>query len=437
MANQWYDNSSPSDSDWYASGMPASVPEPSRKSRKGWLVFFGCVLGVVALIVGSALLFRTSGSPAAQEDGGAVTPEENAPGFAENFRDYFKDFYSSWEAKEACTIPRAESYTDFSIRLSAPGEEELTLQQIYAKCVPSVVAVTAFIDETRNDRYYWGTGIILSEDGYIVTNAHVIEGSCRAKVTLWDDREYEVLLVGYDSRSDVAILKVNTHGLTPAEFSSTETLAVGDRVVAIGNPLGTEFRSTMTEGIISGIDRDVSYNGTSLTLLQTSTPINEGNSGGPLINMYGQVVGITNMKMSNRAGDVTIEGVGFAIPSRIVKTMADSLLSRGEVLGRPALGLTLGSIPDEARDHYELPQGLYISDVAEGSDCLTQGIRPGDVLTAVNGNEVTETSEVSRILADMSVGDTLELTVWRKEENEADPATFTVQVRLVDVNDVY
>ena len=430
MDNREFDN-------WYAPGDRA-VPalETKKKRRHGWLIGLLSVFALVGLISLSSMLFGSKGE-APQED--SVDPPktekpEEKPGIFDDFKDFFDNYYTPQEESEDCKIPTVSAYEDVSISLLPAPSEELTLHQVYEKCVPSIVAVTAFIDEKSDDHYYWGTGIILTEDGYIVTNSHVVEGSCRAKVTLWNDEEYDVLLVGYDKRSDIAVLKIDAHGLTPAEFCDIDSLAVGDRVVAIGNPLGREFRSTMTEGIISGIDRDISYNGTTLTLLQTSAPINEGNSGGPLINMFGQVIGITNMKMSNSAG-VTIEGVGFAIPSPTVKAMADAILSNGQVLGRPALGLTLGSIPDSAMEQYSLPAGLYVSAVSDGSDCKAQGIQPGDIVTAVNGSPVTTTAEVTEVIAQLQVGDTMDLTIWRSGKGGG--STFEVTVKLVDVTEVY
>ena len=241
--------------------------------------------------------------------------------------------------------------------------------------------------------------------------------------------------MGSDSRSDIAVLKIEATGLKPGEFSDAVEINIGDQVVAIGNPLGREFRSTMTEGIISGINRDISYNGISQTLLQTSAPINEGNSGGPLINMAGQIIGITNMKMSNGAGSVTIEGVGFAIPSRTVKTMADSILAIGKVVGRPALGLTLGPIPDSAREKYDMPEGLFVSAVSKGSDCEAKGILPNDVVVAINGTPVSTTTEVLTLIGECEVGDTMVLKIWR--ESGGKQQTFDVSVKLVDVIDVY
>lgn len=182
-------------------------------------------------------------------------------------------------------------------------------------------------------------------------------------MTLWDDREFEAKLVGMDGVSDLAVLKIEAEGLSPAEFCSDQ-VSVGDAVAAIGNPLGAELRGTLTDGIISAISRDISYNNHSMTLLQTNAAINDGNSGGPLINMHGQVVGITNMKMKAANSSATgIEGIGFAIPVSTIKTVVDELISEGVVTGRPAVGITVGQIPDSAASYFEIPEGLYVSAV--------------------------------------------------------------------------
>ena len=446
MDRSWYNNPQNAASEWYAPASPNDpVPEHSRKPALRWLKPIIAIILVIALIAGSSVVF-SSRSAADHEEIPSQDEKNNnqnerdeekkdaSPGIFDDFREFFENYYSPTEEHEKCLIPTVKDFPGIKMNLSPEGDANLTLQQVYRKCVPSVVAVTAYIDLTSDERYYWGSGIVLTSDGYIVTNAHVVEGSCRAKITLWNDAEYDALLVGYDSRSDIAVLKIETTGLIPAVFCDATDLAVGDQVVAIGNPLGREFRSTMTEGIISGINRDISYNGITQTLLQISAPINEGNSGGPVFNMSGQVIGITNMKMSNNAGSVTIEGVGFAIPSRTVKTMADSILECGSVIGRPALGLTLGPIPDSAREQYKLPEGLYVSAVSNGSDCAAKGIKPGDIITAVNGNSVTTTDDVTDVIATLNVGDTMVLTVWRKD---AKPQVFDVTVRLKDVIEVY
>ncbi len=417
---------------WYTCSGDTAQPAapacaPARKPKRK-MPAWGIALIIVcaaALIIGSCLLFR-----------GGTALDPSAPGAADelpgDYKSFFENYFTANDETKECTIPTVQTTERITLTLSPAGEAPLTAQEIYERCAPSIVAVSAFPDETSDDSYYWGSGVILTEDGYILTNSHVVEGTCRARITLWDDSEYDALLVGYDPRTDVAVLKIDAHGLTAAAFVSTDSLLVGDAVYAIGNPLGKEFRSTMTEGIISGINRDISYNGVTNSLLQTSAPINEGNSGGALINVYGQVIGITNMKMSSRyIGSVSIEGVAFAIPSDTVKTIADSLLESGEVRGRPALGVTVGKVPQAAMEEYDLPAGLYVSAVSEGSDCAAKGIVTGDVLLAANGVELSVNEDLTGIIAGLGVGDEITLTVWHEGE------TRDVTVKLMDVNDVY
>ena len=349
----------------------------------------------------------------------------------DDYNEWFDHFYQENEYDSDFTgeyhIPAAGTAQGVTLTLAdgAPART-LTLQEIYSKCAPSVAAITAGVDE---DSYYWGTGIVMTGDGYILTNAHVIDGAVSATVTLWNNDSFEAKLVGADSLSDIAILKIDAHGLTPAEFANSASLQVGDEVVAIGNPLGEEFRGTMTNGIISAINRDIAYHGHTMTLLQTNAAINEGNSGGPLIDCAGRVIGVTNMKMISNYS--SIEGIGFAIPTTSLKPVADALLASGKVTGRPGLGLTVGAIPEQAGSAYDLPSGLYISQVSEGSECEDAGIRPGDILTAVNGIPVTTTADVAAIRDTLSVGDEMTLAVWR------DGKTFDVTIHLMEMSDLY
>ena len=183
----------------------------------------------------------------------------------------------------------------------------------------------------------------------------------------------------------------------------------------------------MTDGIVSAINRNVIYGGHSMTLIQTNAAINEGNSGGPLINVWGQVVGVTNMK----AITTGVEGIGFAIPTSVARSVADTLIAEGEIAGRPSIGIVIGEVDAAAAEYYDLPQGLYVDSVAPGSDAEAKGIQPGDIVTAVNGRSVTTTYEVNAIKEGLSVGDTMTLTIYR------DGQTFDVEVTLMDTNDIY
>ncbi len=409
--------------DWYAPLEEHTSPESEKKKRKpgkaSWRIG-GAILLVVLLIAASSLIF--SGSNQRTE-----APYISGDGMPDDWNDYLDNYYQATESKDAeIKLPRAELAPDFKVTLSNEHGKELSLQELYDQCSKSIVAIKGFQDGV--DGYYWGSGIILSEDGLILTNTHVIENCDTASVTLFDNSSYDAALVGADSTSDIAVLRIEATGLTPASFGDSAELAIGDQVAAIGNPLGETFRMTLTDGIISAIDRGISYNGHSMTLLQTNTAINEGNSGGALFNMYGQVIGVTNMKMMSSYS--SIEGIGFAIPSSTIAAVADSLMQYGEVRGRTAIGITVGAIPENVTSHYDLPTGLYVSAVEEKSDAAAKGIQQGDIITAVNGNPASATSDILTVKNTLSVGDTITFTIWRDGE------TFDVDVTLVDENDL-
>ena len=396
--------------DWYAPLEEHTSPESEKKKRKpgkaSWRIG-GAILLVVLLIAASSLIF--SGSNQRTE-----APYISGDGMPDDWNDYLDNYYQVTESKDAeIKLPRAELVPDFKVTLSNEHGKELSLQELYDQCSKSIVAIK---------------GIILSKDGLILTNTHVIENCDTASVTLFDNSSYDAALVGADSTSDIAVLRIEATGLTPASFGDSAELAIGDKVAAIGNPLGETFRMTLTDGIISAIDRGISYNGHSMTLLQTNTAINEGNSGGALFNMYGQVIGVTNMKMMSSYS--SIEGIGFAIPSSTIAAVADSLMQYGEVRGRTAIGITVGAIPENVTSHYDLPTGLYVSAVEEKSDAAAKGIQQGDLITAVNGNPASATSDILTVKNTLSVGDTITFTIWRDGE------TFDVDVTLVDENDL-
>lgn len=432
MSNNWYDDNS----SWYE---PAREAEPEKKKSKkkgGWTGarIGGLIALVLVLIVASSLIFSGLGSSSVVfswnnngEKGVWSSDGENQP-LPDDSEDFFESYYTETDTRTAeINIPAVRPETDFVLSLEPSGEDELTLNELYSECADSIVAIYGYIDGQTG--YYFGTGVVLSEDGLILTNTHVIEGCDTAKVELSDNSEFDAKLVGADAISDLAVLKIEASGLSPASFGESAGLKVGDKVAAIGNPLGETFRMTLTDGIISAIERGINYKGRSMTLLQTNTALNEGNSGGALFNMYGQVIGITNMKMMSSYS--SIEGIGFAIPSSTVEEVVNALIADGEVRGRPSIGITVGAIPENARTQYELPEGLYVSAVTANSDAAKQGIKVGDIITAVNGQSVTTTDEVNDIKNTLSVGDTMTFTVWRDGE------TTDIEVTLMDTNDLY
>lgn len=392
--------------------MPQSVWKQAAKKEKHrsrlWLWISLAVVAVtVAAVVLTAIFAGRGGQQRPLPDGDGDNPSS------------IVDIFGS----KATTIPRIQGDKGVRLTCQDPQGQPLTAQEVYAKVNPSVVTVVS----EQADGASIGTGVIMTSDGYIITNAHVISGGKSCWVALDTGVTYDVKLVGYDEEEDLAVLKADPQNPLPAaEFGNSDLVQVGDTAYAIGNPLGVELRGTMTNGIISAINRDMVYNGHSMTLLQTNAAINEGNSGGPLINMYGQVIGITNMK----ALSTGVEGIGFAIPTAVIRPIVNALLADGRVSGRVSIGITVGAISSAASDYYDLPEGLYISDVAEGSDAEKKGIQSGDMLLAVNGKAVTTTYDVSAVKDGLQVGDTVTLTIYR------DGKTFDVKVKLVDTNDI-
>lgn len=321
------------------------------------------------------------------------------------------------------TISETPDYSE-SIESENP-DGSLSLQEIYEKVIPSVVSITS----TLSDGAATGTGIIMSEDGYIITNYHVIEDALSLSVLLQDDTEYTAALVGGDETSDLAVLKIDAEDLTPAEFGDSDKLRVGDEVVAIGDPLGTELRGTMTNGIISAINRDLVVDDRTMTLIQTNAALNSGNSGGPLINCYGQVIGINTMKISSYYS--AVEGLGFAIPISSAKPIIDELIESGYVSGRPAIGITiLSGLSDTVRAYYDYPEGVIVQSVQENSYAAAQGLQPGDVITAMDGVAVTTADELQALLKNYNAGDTVRLTIWRDGE------TIDLGITLMDAHEL-
>lgn len=409
--------------DWYAplkAGGQEKVKASTKKGKGAAWKITGLICLILLLIIGSSLAFGRNA-----EDAGSPRADESLP---ENWKDFFDNYYTTTSTeKTESNIQRTEYTGPFQIELQKAEGEELSLQELYGNCAQTIVAISAYKDGARS--YAWGTGVILSEDGIIVTNAHLVEDCDSAEVTLSDDSSYEARLVGLDGISDLAVLKINATGLQAAEMGDSGELTVGDSVAAIGNPLGASFRLTLTNGIVSAIERGINYKGHSMALIQTNTAINEGSSGGALFNMYGQVVGITNMKMASSY--YSVEGMSFAIPSSTVKEIVSMILAEGEVRGRPSLGITVGAIPSRVMEQYGLPEGLYVSAVEENSDAAAKGIMPGDIITAVNAVSVKTTQEMLDIKNGLQVGDQVRLSIWRDGES------FELEITLIDTNDLY
>lgn len=293
----------------------------------------------------------------------------------------------------------------------------LTPAQVYAQCVDSVVAINCTgavnsgfgqIMETSSS----GSGFILSEDGYIVTNFHVVEGQQKLEVSTNDGTTYEAEYIGGNEANDIALIKVDAEGLPPVTVGTSSDLTVGDQVAAIGNPLG-ELASTLTVGYISAKDRIVTSDGAQINMLQTDAAINPGNSGGPLFNMYGEVVGITSAKYSGTTDSgASIEGIGFAIPMDDVMNMLDDLRNYGYITGG-YLGVSVSEVGEEASELYGLPKGVLVREVTRGSCAEKAGIQVQDIIVSLAGYDIESLNDLSRALNKCKGGEEVTVTVYR------------------------
>ena len=326
----------------------------------------------------------------------------------------------------------ADNQTQLEIKLhntpasveNIPQEGGLSLQEIYQNAILSVVSISCTTDSGGST----GSGVVVSEDGYLVTNSHVIDGARSIQVLFHDGSTRSAAVVGADKFSDLAVLRVDATELVPAQFGDDTALRVGDSVVAIGDPLGMELRGTMTNGIVSAINRDIRTGGRTLTLIQTNAALNSGNSGGPLINCYGQVVGINTMKIGDNMSTAGVEGLGFAIPSTTVKEIVDQLLAQGYVSGRPWLGVSVQQLSAFDQLYYRLPSGLYVTEVAPNSDAAAKGLVPGDILLSLDGQRLTGTDTLEQLLYNHNAGDKVQLVIYRSGTQ------YTVELTLNEAN---
>lgn len=294
--------------------------------------------------------------------------------------------------------------------------------EIYKKVNPSVVSINVYANSSISP-IGAGTGIVMTADGYILTNAHVVAGGSSVNVIFSDGSQSYGTIIGADADTDLAVVKVEKTGLTPAEFGDSSQLEIGERVVAIGNAGG--LSSTLTQGVISGLDRDLNQGGRSLQLIQVDAAINPGNSGGPLINRFGQVIGINSSKIA----DVEFEGIGFSIPATQALPIVQSIIDYGYVAGRAALGVSVAALNQSNGPMNGLPsKGLYIAQIQDNSDLRAKGVRERDVIVEANGKEMLATNDLLKELESFSPGDSIKLKIYRAETNN----TFEVSVTLVE-----
>lgn len=346
---------------------------------------------------------------------------------------------SSESQKENVSINNSENEEIPSLIELASREDAKPIPEIVNEIMPSVVGVSSTFKFTQEsyDFFGWnsgtqereatgtGTGFIISEDGYIVTNAHCVYDSSEyhageaidVSILFSDESEMEAKIIAYDVETDIAVLKVDKTGLKPAVIGNSDDLMVGELVIAVGNPLGFDLFGSVTSGIVSALNRQISVNEKSMTLIQTDAAINQGNSGGPLLNSCGQVIGINSAKMSTNYGSASVEGLGFAIPISDAKVIIDDLINYKYVTGRPQIGITTSDITETYSRYLNLPMGVYVLSILPDSAAETAGILQGDVIIDVEGKAVTTGAELNEIISQYKAGDEINLKLYRSGQD--------------------
>lgn len=404
-------------------------PPKKKKGRGGKIAIIAivCVLAAFVISIGSVSAYnfyniyfgnRLGTNPYANDRGDSLSGDNNFK--LDDYRNEDDDVQGGADDIEvddsgeenAAPVTAPTVIRDFpSLEQLAAPDDAMSIPDIYDKVSPAVVGVSCSV---RNGTQV-GTGFVISDDGYVVTNAHVIEDYLSVMIVDADMNEYEAEVIGYDSMTDIAVLKVDPEGkdMVAVELGKSSELRIGELAIAIGNPLGFDLYGTMTTGIISGLNRTVTIDDNTMNLLQTSAVINNGNSGGPLIDAYGRVIGITSAKVSTQYG----EGLGFAIPIDEAIPIIENLIKYGYVPGRPSLGITVQNINELMSLYYRMPQGVYVFTVTPDSGADKAGIVAGDIIIAIEGEEVTTSDELNEIKNRYAVGDTVTLTVYRGGEN--------------------
>ncbi len=420
----------------YSSGTaaPTSESKPPQKPKKHTalkITAFALCLAIVGL--GSVQLYKFM-------DDSRLSPEVSQSSDDSSAREKTPDSGKNNNSDNEISTSSGEALPGL-FELAA-REDAKPIPDIVDEIMPSVVGVSSTFEITENYSSWGGfgfpsgsqtsqaigtgTGIVMTEDGYILTNAHVIYDSSdeynageavSVSVLFSDETEYDAKIYAYDVETDLAILKVDETGFTPAKFGDSSQLRIGELVIAVGNPLGFELFGSVTSGIVSALDRKLSINDQSLSLIQTDTAINQGNSGGPLLNSCGQVIGINSSKLSASYGMASIEGLGFAIPINEAKIIIDDLINYRHVTGRPQIGITTVDITEAYSNYLGLPMGLYVRGVGKGSAAEEAGIRAGDIIIGINDEAVTTMDELNAIKNQFKAGDTVTLKINRDGED--------------------
>ncbi|MBQ8795309.1 MAG: trypsin-like peptidase domain-containing protein [Clostridia bacterium] len=410
------------------------VPKKKSTGAKVMLILLWVLLGLFSLTaIGTLAYFMGARS------NNDSNHNNNNP-FYEYFAPFFPDGFEYFEENEETKpqqptelptepVDNSELFGDGEIILNkyptdSDDSKKYNNQTAFEKVSPSAVGIMCYSDKDRLKPVGQGTGIVLNTDGYIVTNSHVI-GDSKANfndVVLSDGTTYEAKVVGFDTRTDLAVIKITAQGLVPAEFADSDLVSIGEDVIAVGNPGGMEFQNTLTRGVVSAKDRTLGLS-TQVKYIQTDAAINPGNSGGPLSNLCGQVIGVNSAKIASE----DYEGMGFAIPSRTVKEVVDDLIRQGYVSGRVKIGIT-GTAVTEAEAYYnDVPQGILVSEIIEGGPCDNGKVKTGDIITGLDDYEIKSFSDIYNALMNYSEGDKATLKLYRPDTKEELEVKITLQ----------
>ena len=409
---------------------PQPNGQPPKKKMNGGLKAFLWIIGVLAALFvvgfcsyGVYMTYHQSSLTKSQT--GSSASSQQSPDSSEKS--------SSSDVQGAVSGNGTDPNSSGLVIEEQPTTNELSAKEVYKKVAASVVSVITSVQgaSSSSDGTSQGSGIVATTDGYIITNAHVVNYSktYQVKVILYNKKEYKGTVVGFDKTTDLAVIKIDAKDLSPAQFGNADNLSVGDWVMAIGNPAGVEFSSSLTRGIVSALNRTVAtYSASGMTYIQTDAAINPGNSGGALVNMYGQVVGINSIKIAATG----YEGMGFAIPISKAKTIIDALITKGYVSGRTRLGISAIAVTDEQVQEYGVPQGVAIAVIDSDSSLKNSGIVKGDIITKADDKAITTMEGLYAILNLHKPGDTMKLTVYRAAEGTTKSKTFDVKIKLLE-----
>ena len=446
MTDNFYsspDNFPQPEQDNSSSFYSGNTPQPPKKQKNHtFLKVLAFVVSLVVVGAGSVQVYKFWDDSKIQ-----VTEEEQS--IPEEPTSTVKEIAASVKEKSVPVSPPPQTLPSL-IDLAA-REDAKPLPDIVDEIMPSVVGVSStfeinepyttwgwngFQSDTRKRTAVGtGTGIIMTDDGYIVTNAHVIYDeeynageAVDVSILLSDQTKHNAKIIAYDIETDIAVLKIDQTGLKPAEFGNSDDLRVGELVIAVGNPLGFDLFGSVTSGIVSALNRQISINEKHMTLIQTDAAINSGNSGGPLLNSCGQVIGINSAKMSSSYGSASVEGLCFAIPMKEAKSIIDDLISNGYVTGRPQIGITGVDVTESYSSYLGIPMGVYVRSVSEGSAADIAGIKAGDVIIGIENEAVTTMDALNKVKNQYKAGDTISLKINR------DGTDIDVRLTLQDAN---